>query len=76
MLVVRRKVDICAQKYIWMHRNFYYMRRSLLTDLSGAQKYYQVPQKLLFVRGKYWATCADFLASYHFRNAVVPWLGN
>jgi hypothetical protein len=76
MLVVRRKVDICAQKYIWLRRNFYYMRRSLLTDLCGAQKYYQVPQKLLFVRGNYWVPCADFLASYHFRNAVVLWLGN
>jgi hypothetical protein len=76
MLVVRRKVDICVQKYIWLRRNFYYMCRSLLTDLCGAQKYYQVPQKLLFVRGNYWVPCVDFLASYHFRNAVVLWLGN
>jgi len=52
------------------------MEQHILTDLCGAQKYYQVPQKLLFVRGNYWVPCADFLASYHFRNAVVLWLGN
>ena len=45
-------------------------------DLCGAQKYYQVPQFFLFVCGYYWVPCADVLASYHFRNAVVLWLCN
>jgi hypothetical protein len=69
MLVVCRKVDICAQKYIWLQRNFYYMRRSLLTDLCGAQKYYQVPQKLLFVCRNYYL-CVEIIGSL----ARIFWL--
>jgi len=59
--------------------NLITVRRNLITvrrNLCAAQKYFQVPRTCFVVRGNYHVPCADLLASYHFRNAILPWLDN